>query len=107
MRALVIVAFLSCGATVAVAAETGFTFKSVNVDLPTGDRVFPGGAAAEAINGNCVTCHSAGMVLNQPALARATWAAEVAKMVAVYKAPVNAEDVPAIVDYLARTKGAP
>ncbi len=81
-------------------------FKSASIDLPTGDRMFPGGKEAEAINSNCLACHSAGMVLNQPALAKATWDAEVHKMISVYKAPVATEDVPAIVAYLASTKGA-
>ncbi|WP_426438747.1 hypothetical protein [Bradyrhizobium genosp. P] len=68
--------------------------------------MFPGGAAADAINNNCLACHSADMVLNQPALPKATWEAEVHKMISAYKAPVGEADVPAIVDYLASTKGA-
>ena len=87
--------------------EPPLTLKSVSIDLPNGDRTFPGGPEAEAINNNCLTCHSAGMVLNQPALPRAVWDAEVHKMISVYKAPVAAEDVPAIVAYLDSTKGTP
>ena len=83
-----------------------FTFKSANIDLPTGDRMFPGVKEAEAINNDCLACHSAEMVLNQAALPQATWEAEVQKMISVYKAPVAAEDVPAIVAYLASTKSA-
>jgi len=79
--------------------------KSTSVDLPTGDSLFPGDARADAINNNCLACHSADMVLNQPALPRATWEAEVHKMIKVYGAPINDADVPAIVDYLASTKG--
>ena len=45
------------------------------------------------------------MVLNQPNLPRAAWQAEVDKMIHAYKAPVAEQDVPAIVDYLTRTKG--
>jgi hypothetical protein len=45
------------------------------------------------------------MVLNQPALPRDTWEAEVRKMIKVYKAPVDEADVAAIVDYLATIKG--
>jgi hypothetical protein len=41
------------------------------------------------------------MVLAQPRLPRAVWQAEVEKMRNTYKGPNNAEDVPAIVDYLA------
>ncbi len=55
------------------AAGTGITLHSVSVSLPDGDRSFPGGAAADAINNNCLACHSAGMVLTQPHLSRAQW----------------------------------
>jgi hypothetical protein len=79
--------------------------KSTTVDLPAGDGLFPGGTAADAINNNCLACHSADMVLNQPALPRTTWEAEVRKMINVYRAPVDEADVPAVVDYLARTRG--
>jgi hypothetical protein len=44
-------------------------------------------------------------VLNQPALPKATWEAEVQKMIKVYRAPIDEADVPAIVNYLASTKG--
>lgn len=80
------------------------SFDSVTVDLPQGSRTFAG-PGSDAIDRDCLGCHSAGMVLNQPALPRAAWQAEVEKMIHVYKAPVPATDVGAIVDYLARTKG--
>jgi hypothetical protein len=86
-------------------ADTPFVLRSVSVDLPDSDRTFPGGASADAINNNCLACHSVGMVLNQPALSKAAWAAEVNKMITVYKAPVDPGDVEAIVDYLTRLKG--
>ena len=81
------------------------TLRSVSLDLPESQRTFPGGAEADAINNNCLVCHSAGMVLNQPALPRATWTAEVNKMIDAYKAPVAPEDVGAIIDYLSRFHG--
>ncbi len=64
------------------------------------------GPGSDTLNNNCLACHSAGMVLNQPALTAAAWQAEAEKMIHVYKAPVDEKDVPAIVDYLVRTKGA-
>src|SRR6516225_2385385 len=100
-------ALLAAGILVPLAggAAPTLTLKSVTVDLPDPGRMFPG-PGSDAINNNCLACHSAGMVLNQPALPKAAWQAEVDKMIEVYKAPVAAADVPAIVDYLTRTKGA-
>jgi mono/diheme cytochrome c family protein len=80
--------------------------KSVKIDLPDSDKMFPGGPSSDAINNNCIACHSAGMVLNQPALSKQAWAAEVNKMINNYKAPIAPEDVGAIVEYLTALKGA-
>jgi hypothetical protein len=78
---------------------------STTVELPSGDALFPGGSNADAINNNCLACHSADMVLNQPALSRSAWESEVQKMIKVYRAPIDENDVPTIVDYLVSTKG--
>jgi hypothetical protein len=87
-------------------AATPFELKSVKIDLPDSDRMFPDGPGSDAINNNCLACHSAGMVLNQPALSKQAWAAEVNKMINNYKAPVAPEDVGPIVEYLTGLKGA-
>ena len=79
--------------------------QSVRVDLPSGDRTFPPGPGADVADGNCLACHSAGMVLYQPALSRAQWRAEVEKMRTAYKAPLDPKDVDAIVDYLVSIRG--
>jgi hypothetical protein len=79
----------------------GVMLQSVRMDLPDSDRSFPG-PGADVVNNNCLACHSAGMILTQPRLPRAVWQAEVEKMRNPYKAPVAAENVPAIVDYLAK-----
>ncbi len=100
-------------ATAAAAAEAaapktatadGITLTSVSFTLPTSDREYPAGPHADAIDGNCLSCHSAAMVLTQPQLSRAEWQGEVTKMVKVYKAPVSPDDVASIVDYLAQMK---
>ncbi|HEY3848861.1 MAG TPA: cytochrome c [Acetobacteraceae bacterium] len=85
-------------------AAITFQLDSVKVDLPESDRMFTG-EGADVVNNSCLACHSAGMVLNQPALAKTAWQAEVNKMIQIYKAPVAGADAAAIVDYLARTKG--
>ena len=75
------------------------------IDLPFGDASFPDGKGAKAINDNCLACHSADHVLNQPSLSREGWEEVVKKMVRAYKAPIDPEDQKQIVDYLAPTKG--
>jgi hypothetical protein len=82
-------------------------FKSLNFDLPFGDRMFPDGTNSDAINNNCLACHSAGMVLTQPPMSRQAWTAEVEKMRNAYKAPIADQDVAPIVDYLVATRGMP
>jgi cytochrome c5 len=89
----------SAPAPSAVSAN-GVTLRSVSVDNPDSDRTFAG-PGADVVNNNCLACHSAGMVLTQPRLPRAAWQAEVEKMRNTYKALVDAQDIPAIVDYLA------
>jgi mono/diheme cytochrome c family protein len=86
-------------------AKEQIALKSVNVSLPDSTRKLADGPGLAAVQGNCLACHSAGMILTQPTMPKAAWQAEVAKMRSVYKAPVDDKDVPAIVDYLTAVKG--
>jgi hypothetical protein len=86
-------------------AEDKLILKSLSVELPNSDRMFRG-PGSEAANGNCLACHSAGMVLNQPAMSKSQWEAEVNKMRTAYKAPIDSKDVAPIVDYLVSIRGA-
>lgn len=85
----------------AAAGPDGFALRSVEITLPQSDRQFPGDGA-DAINANCLTCHSAGMVLRQPHLPPEKWNEIVNKMIKVYKAPIDPGDVAAIEAYLAK-----
>jgi cytochrome c5 len=86
-------------------AKTRIVLKSVNVTLPESKRALPKGPGLETVQNNCLTCHSAGMILAQPRMPGTAWAAEVTKMRNVYKAPVEEKDVKAIVEYLTAVKG--
>ena len=79
--------------------------KSLTLDVPTSDATVPPGPGADAVNGNCLACHSADHLTNQPSLPKQTWEEVVQKMITAYKAPISPQDVTAIVDYLASTKG--
>ena len=92
-------------APVCARADSQLSLKSVSVDLPPGVDMFPNGPGADAINNNCLACHSADMVLNQPALTKAQWEAQVNLMRTAYKAPIDPQDVDAILDYLVSVKG--
>jgi cytochrome c553 len=114
---LAMVTLARWGAQPAPAAETppaapppatvtggGVTLHSVNLSFPNSDNTFPGGAAADTINNDCLICHSAGMVLDQASLSGKDWQDIVDQMRNVFKAPFAAKDGPAIVDYLVNLK---
>lgn len=103
MRRLVVL-FVLCVAP--ALAETPIALKSFSLSLPDGLEMFPDGAGAEVVNNNCLTCHSREMVMVQPPLRRAEWAATVEKMRKVYKAPISDQDAAAIVGYLTAIRGA-
>jgi mono/diheme cytochrome c family protein len=106
------VRFALCAVATAAAAWTALfslparavTLKPESVQLPASSRRFTG-AGAEAANSHCLTCHSAGMVMNQPDMPRAAWLAEVNKMKNVFKGPIPEDQVAVIADYLASIKG--
>jgi hypothetical protein len=103
-RTMFVVIFVLSAWMPLAANAAPFTLKTESVDFPDSDAMFSG-PGSDAINNNCLSCHSANMVLNQPALSKEAWATEVHKMITVYKAPIDPGDVDAIVGYLARTKG--
>jgi len=99
-----------CGAImVATLLPLGAAYAgSMSIELPP-DGVqlkpspLPGFAKAQ---GNCVGCHSAEYMLYQPpTAARPYWDAMVKRMKAVFKAPIDDADMPAIVDYMVKTYG--
>lgn len=93
-------------ASIALAVASLACAKSI--DLPP-DVValkpspLPGYAIAQ---GACVACHSAEYLQYQPSNASRTyWDAMVKRMKTVFRAPIEDADMPALVDYLAKTYG--
>ena len=100
MKALLIVT-LAAAALAAPAGAKDITLPPDGVQLTPGP--LPGYAKAQA---NCTMCHSAEYMRYQPPnAARPYWDAMVHRMKAVFKAPIADEDMPEIVDYLAKTYG--
>ncbi len=104
-RPLIFAGLLASCCMTQAQAKPAVAFRSVKVELPSGDAVFPGGDQARAINNNCLACHSAEMVLYQPSLTKTAWSAEVQKMIKIYKAPVQPQDADAIIAYLVQYRG--
>lgn len=81
-------------------------FSNVSVTMPDDTTALPAGPGVELVTAACTACHSPAQIMTQPHLTRAQWEATVEKMQKVFKAPVEAKDVPAIVDYLVVTNEA-
>jgi mono/diheme cytochrome c family protein len=94
--------------TTSAKAGTGPVQKwvKVSVELPTSHTSFPPGDGADIANGQCLICHSAGMVLRQPPLSEAEWTGEINKMRNSFGAPLPADQVAALAKYLHSINGA-
>jgi len=93
-----VVLALAALALIAAAPPT----KRLSVDLPDAEGLLPEryGVSAEAVNNNCLACHSAAMITAQPRLTRVQWGETIAKMRTVYAAPIDPADDKAILDWL-------
>jgi sulfite dehydrogenase (cytochrome) subunit B len=94
--------FLVAGSLFALVAVA----EPITYDLPKGGATFRPGPNREVVQGNCGSCHSSDYISTQPQgpkFKKDFWQAEVTKMINVYGAPIDAADVPKIVDYLSAT----
>ena len=92
MRIFVVAILGALTAAVAAAEEQPINLKKA-----------PG---VEKVEGNCAACHSLDYVqMNSKFLNAAGWNAEVAKMINVFGAPINAADAKSIADYLTANYG--
>ena len=85
---------------VAAGNEPVRSWSKTTIELPSSQTVFPPGDGADIANGQCLICHSAGMVLRQPALTQDQWASEINKMRNSFGAPLPANQVIPLARYL-------
>ena len=72
-------------------------------EKPVDLRKAPG---LDKVEANCGACHSLDYIqMNSPFPNAALWDAEIAKMINVFGAPINADDAKAIADYLKKNYG--
>jgi mono/diheme cytochrome c family protein len=82
------------------AGHSDHNWSKVTVELPASTTLFPGGSAQSVANSQCLICHSAGMVLRQPARTQMQWTETINKMRSAYGAPIAAGQVDALAAYL-------
>ena len=80
-------------------------WAKVSVDLPVSQISFPPGNGSVIANAYCLICHSAGMVLRQPPLTQDEWTVEINKMRNAFGAPLPADQVEALAEYLLSING--
>ncbi len=77
-------------------AAAGAAAPAFALDIPLHPGTGPGAQGATL----CLMCHSVDYLSSQPPMPLGFWDAEVKKMVGTYGAPIPAEQVPLIVEYL-------
>jgi hypothetical protein len=82
----------------------GQRWSKVSVVLPTSEYGFPPGNGSQ-VTGQCLICHSAGMVLRQPPLTLDEWVGEINKMRNAFGAPLPADQVDTLAKYLYTING--
>jgi len=73
--------------------------------LPPEQPNFKTAKGAELVQANCLICHSSEYVTTQPAFTREQWKASVTKMQQKFGAPLTAEAVDPLLDYLTANYG--
>jgi len=76
-----------------------------SMELPVIQTQLKSGPGLDKVSTLCNVCHSLDYITMQPPFPRATWTAEVNKMIKVMGAPINEEDAKTIIEYLASNYG--
>lgn len=82
-------------------------FADAEITLPDDPLDLPALPGRDAVIANCTACHSPSTMLQQPRISREKWQGVVAKMVEVYKAPIDEAAIPQIVDYMVAVQAVP
>jgi hypothetical protein len=98
-RCILAAVALGVSALVLRAAESKFI-------LPSDSRPLKPGPGLEFVQTQCALCHSLDYISTQPRLTRAQWQASIVKMQQKYGAPVPADKVAPLVEYLVKNYGA-
>lgn len=92
MKKIILLAMLSISALFAQVNE--------DVEVPYISYEIKMGEGFDAVNSNCLMCHSFGYIINQGHQSKDFWNKKIIKMIHHFKAPISKEDTVIITDYL-------
>jgi hypothetical protein len=90
-----------------VMLSAGSLFAQVkgDVEVPYISYQIKMGKGFDAVQANCLMCHSFGYIINQGPQSREFWKKKVDKMIVHFKAPISKEDAKTVTDYLFKHYG--
>ncbi len=97
MKKLLLIAILSVGSL--------FAQVKGDIEVPYISYQIKMGEGFDAVQANCLMCHSFGYIINQGPQSRDFWAKKTEKMVTHFKAPITKEDAEIVTDYLFKHYG--
>ena len=86
-------------------ANSLFAQVKGDIEVPYISYQIKMGKGFDAVQANCLMCHSFGYIINQGPQSRAFWKSKVEKMITHFKAPISKEDVKIVTDYLFKHYG--
>ena len=92
MKKLLLIAILSVGSP--------FAQVKGDIEVPYISYQIKMGKGFDAVQANCLMCHSFGYIINQGPQSREFWHKKIEKMIVHFKAPITKEDEEIITDYL-------
>jgi len=90
-----------------VVLSVGSLFAQVkgDIEVPYISYQIKMGKGFDAVQANCLMCHSFGYIINQGPQSREFWKKKVEKMITHFKAPISPEDAKTVTDYLFKHYG--
>ncbi len=81
-------------------ASSLFAQVKENIEVPYVAFPIKMGKGFDAVQANCLMCHSFGYIINQGRQSRQFWRGKVDKMIKHFKAPIDEKSAKIVTDYL-------
>ncbi|MEO1937667.1 MAG: sulfite:cytochrome C oxidoreductase subunit B [Sulfurimonas sp.] len=97
MKKIVLLSLLAVGSL--------FAQVKGDIEVPYISYEIKMGKGFDAVQANCLMCHSFGYIINQGAQSKEFWRKKVDKMIVHFKAPIPEEDAKIVTEYLYKHYG--